>query len=70
MAVLDTDGNTISIGSIVEFKSDIEQVGKVVAFKRSQWNNRVDLILEGDFQGEYIGGTTRTTMPADDCWVL
>lgn len=47
---------TVNVGNIVEFKSDIEQAGKVIAIRRD-WNG-VTLTLEAYdcFEGAYIGG--------------
>ena len=66
----DADGNVVKIGDVVEFKCDIEQVGKVVAISRS-WSGRIELTLESDgFSGEYIGGDTRTVQDADRCYLI
>ncbi len=64
------DGTTVKIGDYVGFKCDIEQSGKIVAIKRNMYNN-VELTLEDEdgFHGDYIGGSTRTTELASDCWV-
>lgn len=66
----DADGNIVKVGDLVEFKCDIEQVGKVIAISRS-WSGRVDFTLESDgFIGEFIGGETQTTMEADRCYLI
>ena len=60
----DADGITLKVGMYVEFKSDIEQGGTVVAIR----GNSVTVENKDGFSGDYIGGTTRTTVPADRCW--
>ncbi len=61
------EGRTVKVGDSVEFKCDIEQCGEIVAIRRESFG-RVELVLKGHFIGEYIGGTTKTTMDAEDCW--
>ena len=60
-------GGTAAIGDHVGFKCDVEQYGEVVAITVRS-NGFYDLVLEGNFEGGYIGGETRTTMDARDCW--
>jgi len=69
------DGRTIKVGDYVEFKSDVEQVGRVVEIVapnsgRGGYNLDVMLVVEDPdgFDGEYIGGDTRTTLRAEDCF--
>ncbi len=63
------DGKTVKAGDWVCFKSDIEQCGKVVRVDRDTLGRTV-LVLENDngFEGDYIGGETRTVELASDCW--
>ena len=60
---------SVEIGDYVGFKCDIEQSGKIVDIKRQ--NGQTILVLESKsgFSGEYIGGETRTSELASDCWV-
>lgn len=66
-------GREVGIGDSVEFKSDIEQSGRIVAIKRG-YNGKAVLVLKpsGDhFYGEYLYGSnseSTTEMPASDCW--
>mgnify|MGYP003121790002 CR=1 FL=1 len=62
MTARDAEGTEIKVGDIVEFKADIEQVGKVVKI-----DSYGGLVIENEngFIGEYIGGDTRTTENAD-----
>lgn len=64
------EGQTVRVGDYVGFKSDIEQYGQVVEIRRGILGG-VDLVLENTngFQGAYIGGSTRTTQRALDCWI-
>jgi hypothetical protein len=64
------DGKVVKVGDWVSFKSDIEQCGRIVAIKQSIMGSDV-LILENEdgFDGEYIGGETRTQEMASDCWL-
>lgn len=59
------EGKTVTIGDWVGFKSDIEQSGKIIGIEGQY------LVLENvnGFSGGYIGGQTRTTERASDCWV-
>jgi hypothetical protein len=63
------DGQEVTVGDWVGFKSDIEQSGQIVEIKKSYMG--VSLVLENKhgFQGGYIGGDTITTELASDCWV-
>ena len=71
MPTVQIDGKLLSIGDYVCFKSDIEQCGKIVAMKPSAWGTGKELVLENNngFDGDYIGGQTRTTVMASECWV-
>lgn len=55
----------VKVGDWVCFKCDIEQSGKIVAIRGNQ------LVLENEagFEGEYIGGNTRHSEMACDCWI-
>lgn len=61
------EGKRVNIGDWVCFKSDIEQSGKIVAIK----NGGTTLVLEREsgFDGDYIGGETRTVVNVRDCWI-
>ena len=67
-----TVGNKeVKVGDWVWFKADVEQCGKVIKIKGSM------LILqasdndddEDTFDGDYIGGDSRTEVRASDCWL-
>ena len=64
------DDTAVFVGSYVNFKSDIEQGGDIVQIKRDSMG-QVVLTLEDEdgFSGDYIGGQTRTTVLAVDCWL-
>jgi len=68
MAAASVDGKQVKVGDVVGFKCDIEQYGKIVEIKSGR---RPVLVLENEdgFDGEYIGGETKTEMDADDCWL-
>ena len=63
------EGQEVSVGDYVGFKSDIEQSGKIVEIKKTYMG--VSLVLENKhgFSGDYIGGDTITTQLARDCWI-
>jgi len=63
------EGQEVTVGDYVGFKSDIEQSGQVVGIKRTYMG--VSLVLENKhgFSGDYIGGDTITTQLARDCWI-
>jgi hypothetical protein len=63
------EGQEVSVGDYVGFKSDIEQSGKIVEIKKSYMG--VSLVLQNNngFHGDYIGGDTITTQLARDCWI-
>jgi len=71
-ASIDKGRATAKIGDWVCFKSDHEQCGRVVGISRGPLGH-VSLILESrnpeGFGGDYIGGQTRTTVFANDCWI-
>ena len=60
------------VGDTVCFKSDYEQVGRIVAVKQSLMGSKV-FVLESTspegFGGEYLNGSTLTQELASDCWV-
>ena len=61
---------TIEVGkTVVGFKSDIEQYGRVIKIKKNYWGD-YQLVIENEngFDGEYIGGETTTVQDAEDCW--
>ena len=64
------DGEGVSIGDWVSFKSDVEQCGQIVKVRRNS-RGGTDLVLENTngFHGDYIGGTTQTVQSAVDCWL-
>lgn len=64
------DGQEVSVGDIVCFKSDIEQSGVITSIHKTHHQGIV-LALENKhgFQGGYIGGDTQTTERASDCWI-
>jgi hypothetical protein len=63
----------VKIGDTVFFKADVEQAGRVVAIEDKGYPQGWVFTLESfdgsGFEGEYIGGQTRTSMRADDCWL-
>jgi len=66
------DGQKVTIGDSVGFKSDIEQGGEIVNIKKDLLGN-ILLILKSStnegFSGDYIGGDTETEELASDCWI-
>mgnify|MGYP003659391192 CR=1 FL=1 len=54
----------IKIGTVVFFKCDIEQAGVVVDF--CKYNEKAIIENKHGFDGEYIGGQTKTTMDFED----
>ena len=67
-------GNEVQIGSVVWFKADVEQCGKIVDIIYRKYSADPTLTLDsspmlgGRFIGEYIGGQTTTNIQAKDCW--
>jgi len=57
---------TVKIGDYVEFKSDIEQCGKVIGVRGSE----LKLENKNGFDGDYIRHETITHMRARDCWAI
>jgi hypothetical protein len=69
--ITNSNGTVIKVGDWVEFKCDIEQCGQVESISRSRniiggYNFTLALTNEGRFSGDYIGGTTKTTIDAND----
>ena len=64
------EGQEVTIGDVVGFKSDIEQSGVIVEIKKTVCFG-VSLVIENKhgFSGDYIGGDTITTQLARDCWI-
>lgn len=60
----------IKIGDWVEFKSDWEQCGRVVEIKKGRYGSEDKLVLvnEEGFEGDYIGGQTRTVIFASEAF--
>jgi hypothetical protein len=69
MKTAQVDGQTVTIGDWVGFKSDIEQSGQIVEIKTSYMGASLVLENKSGFQGGYIGGDTITTELARDCWL-
>jgi hypothetical protein len=63
------DGQTVTIGDVVCFKSDVEQCGTIVDIKQSYAGASLTLESKYGFSGDYIGGQEITTELARDCWV-
>jgi hypothetical protein len=63
------DGQEVTVGDWVCFKSDIEQSGQIVEIKSSYMGKALVLQNNNGFSGGYIGGDTITTEQASDCWV-
>jgi len=64
------EGQTVKVGDWVGFKSDTEQMGRIVHIAEDG-RGRAALTLENlsGFRGDYIGGQIRTVVRNDDCWV-
>lgn len=61
---------TVKIGSIVCFKSDDIQYGKVVKIKVNSWGDvTLKVKADGKFTGHYIGGKKKVTINANDCFL-
>ena len=62
----------MKVGDTVCFKSDYEQVGRIVQIKTNLMGSKV-FVLESTsdegFGGDYIGGGHYTQELASDCWV-
>jgi hypothetical protein len=63
------DGQEVTVGDVVCFKSDIEQSGVIVEIKQSYTGKALVLENKRGFSGDYIGGSTITTELARDCWI-
>ena len=63
------DGQEVTVGDVVCFKSDIEQSGVIVEIKQSYTGKALVLENKSGFHGDYIGGSTITTEEASDCWL-
>jgi hypothetical protein len=69
MTTATVDGQTVTVGDVVCFKSDIEQSGVIVEIKKSYMGHSLVIENKYGFHGDYIGGQTITTELASDCWV-
>jgi hypothetical protein len=69
MTTATVDGQTVTVGDVVCFKSDIEQSGVIVEIKKSYMGHSLVIENKHGFHGDYIGGQTITTELASDCWV-
>lgn len=61
-------GRQIKVGDTVEFKSDIEQCGKVIEIRRGSYGKEYIVENEYGFHGDYIGGETVTMVQEQDIW--
>jgi len=60
-------GKVVKINTWICFKSDVEQGGRLEEILS---NGKVlVLVNKRGFEGDYIGGQTRTQVAACDCWV-
>jgi len=69
MKTTQVEGQTVTIGDWVGFKSDIEQGGQIIDIRRGPCGTELVLKNENGFEGDYIGGTTLTVELARDCWI-
>ena len=69
MKTAKVDGQTVSIGDVVCFKSDVEQCGTIVDIKQTYSGTSLTLESKYGFSGDYIGGQEVTTELARDCWL-
>jgi hypothetical protein len=71
MLTATVEGKQVKVGDSVCFKCDIEQCGTITAIRQSKFSRDIELVLESKygFHGDYIGGQTRTTQLASDCWI-
>tara|TARA_B100000700_G_scaffold69353_1_gene76866 strand:+ start:3516 stop:3734 length:219 start_codon:yes stop_codon:yes gene_type:complete len=71
MQTATVEGQKVSVGDHVFFKSDIEQSGTIIKIERKYGD--YELTLESGwsngFTGEYIGGNMTTTVMASECWI-
>jgi hypothetical protein len=63
------DGQEVTVGDVVCFKSDIEQSGVITSIKKTYMGTSLTLESKYGFSGDYIGGETITTELARDCWI-
>lgn len=66
------DGQSVDVGDVVCFKSDVEQSGRIKAYQRSRFGGyelTLQSACESGFSGDYIGGHTTTVQHSFDCWV-
>jgi hypothetical protein len=63
------DGQEVTVGDVVCFKSGIEQSGVIVEIKQGYTGKALVLENKHGFHGDYIGGDTITTELARDCWI-
>jgi hypothetical protein len=63
------EGQEVTVGDVVCFKSDIEQSGVITAIKQTYAGVSLTLESKYGFSGDYIGGETVTTELARDCWI-
>ena len=69
MKTAKVDGQTVTIGDVVCFKSDVEQSGTIADIKQSYSGTSLTLTSKYGFSGDYIGGQEITTELARDCWI-
>lgn len=66
------DGQKVKVGDYVCFKSDYEQVGKIVDIRHNMFS-KVELVLttdsDGGFGGDYLCGADTTVAMASECWI-
>jgi hypothetical protein len=58
-------GKQVKVGDVVGFKSDYEQYGRIVKIE----GNKLTLVNENGFGGQYLRYAKQTVERADDCWL-
>ena len=63
------NGQEVTIGDTVGFKSDVEQYGKIISIFGPKEDATLTLGNNNGFRGDYIKGQTVTTEYAEKCWI-
>lgn len=64
------EGTEVKVGDWVGFKCDIEQSGEIFKIHVTEHGTTMLYLTNPDgFEGEYIGGRTKTIKKAEDCYL-
>ena len=70
MEAISINGKVLSVGDIVDFKSDVEQSGKIVDIDENCMDVALVTVVpvDGNFSGDYIARCSSHELAAKSCY--